>query len=340
MKSHRTKETENGNLVQRMAGAVRRVRVSWAVAGAALLIVALGLVSSQAIATTMTVIAEPLQNPTADGSIKELADWSGASGSSSPSFTSVSDTYVSEAKATTNYGTASSIELKALTNKAIRGLAQFDVSSIPGGATVTSATFKLCATAVPGSTRTQDVYLVTSSWVETSVTWGTQPTVAASATASATTPASAGCMTWTVTSDVQLWVDGTANNGFLVREQDETGTGGGIKTSFRSREDTAVPADVPTLDVTYTAPFTMRHESSDLTINGSDEVTTVDVQGTKDADGGTKTITVDLKDTAGTVVATGTGTLTAGTTYNVSIAMSPATITYKTVAEVKVVYTN
>ena len=59
--------------------AVSRVRVSWTVAGAALLIVALGLVSTQAIATTMTVTAEPLQNPTADGSLEHLADWSGVS---------------------------------------------------------------------------------------------------------------------------------------------------------------------------------------------------------------------------------------------------------------------
>jgi len=175
---------------------------------------------------------------------------------------------------------------------------EFNVSSIPAGATVDSATLTLCATAVPSSTKTYEVHRVTASWVEGSVTWDTQPAVAASATTSATTPASAACMTWTVTSDVQLWVDGTTNNGWRVFDTVE-GSGPNKTNVFRSKEDTAVPADVPKLDVTYTAAGAMtRHESTDLTVDGTDQVTMVTVQDTKNS--GTVSVTVNLEDPSAT----------------------------------------
>jgi hypothetical protein len=136
------------------------------------------------------------------------------------------------------------------TAKNERVFVQFDVSSIPAGSTIDSATLTLCATSVPGATRTYDVHRVSASWVETTLTWGNQPAVAATVTDSATTPASAGCMTWTVTADVQAWVDGTANDGWRVRDAIEDDSKNA--SQFRTREDTAVPSEQPKLDVTYT----------------------------------------------------------------------------------------
>ena len=132
-----------------------------------------------------------------------------------------------------------------------RTFVRFDVSSIPAGSTVDSATLTLCATSVPSATRTYGVHRVTAAWVETTITWANQPTVAGAVTAATTTPGSPGCMSWNVAPDVQLWVDGTANNGWRV--SDATEDDAKNVTKYRSREDGLI-AERPTLDVTYTAP--------------------------------------------------------------------------------------
>ena len=126
------------------------------------------------------------------------------------------------------------------------------MSSIQSGSTVTAATLTLCATSVPSS-RTYDAHRVTATWTETGVIWNNQPSVAGSATASASTPGSPGCMSWTVTSDVQLWVDGTANYGWRIADSSE-GSSQEKLTVYRSTEDSAVPADQPHLQVTWTVP--------------------------------------------------------------------------------------
>jgi fibronectin type 3 domain-containing protein len=160
------------------------------------------------------------------------------------------DAYVSEQKSNSNYGSATEIIVKSKNNQADRGFVQFDVSSIAAGSTVSSATLTLCSTAVAGS-RTYNAHRVTAAWAEGSVTWGNQPGVGASPTTSATTPASPGCMSWTVTADVQAWVDGTANNGWRISDSVETDN---ATSKFRSREDTAVPAEQPELQVNFTSP--------------------------------------------------------------------------------------
>jgi hypothetical protein len=169
--------------------------------------------------------------------------------------TSVADTYVAENSTTTNFGTATTMQVQSRSGgvKNRRSLAQFDISSIPAGSTIDSASLRLCATAVPAATRTYNAHQVTAAWVETTVTWANQPTVAASATASATTPASASCMTWTVTADVAAWMGGTANNGWRISDSVENNVTL-YTTTFRTREETIVTADRPRLDVTYTAP--------------------------------------------------------------------------------------
>ena len=167
-------------------------------------------------------------------------------------FTSTSDSYVNEKKSTTNYGTDASMIVESRNANDKRAFVQFDVSSIPGTATVSTATLTLCTTAVTGG-RTYNVHRVTSSWTQTGVTWVAQPTVAASATDSLVTPSTAGCMTWTVTADVQAWVDGSAvNNGLRVSDSVESVGGPGAGANdYRTLEDTAVPAEQPKLDVSY-----------------------------------------------------------------------------------------
>lgn len=172
------------------------------------------------------------------------------------SFVSTADSYVDQENPDLNFGTADLMDVRSRTSgpnlKNKRSFVEFDVSSIPASSTVSSATLTLCATAVPGSTRTYEVHQVTASWGETSITWSAQPAVAGSATASATTPSSPACMTWDVAADVQAWVNGTATN-YGWRVKDQTEDGANLLSRFRTHES-ALVAERPTLDVTYTPP--------------------------------------------------------------------------------------
>ena len=93
--------------------------------------------------------------------------------------------------------------------------------------------------------------MVTSSWVETAVVWNDQPTASATVTDTITVPGALGCVSYTVTSDVQAWVDGTANNGWQIRDQDETTSVG--DSQYRTRENGTV-SERPKLQVAYMSP--------------------------------------------------------------------------------------
>jgi len=190
-----------------------------------------------------------------------------------PTFGAVADTWAKQDKnPDTNYGTDADMRIKSQSTKENRSFVRFDVSSIPVGSTVKSATLTLCATAVPGVTRTYDAHRITSSWVETTLTWNLQPTVDATPTDSVTTPATPGCMDWTVTTDVQLWVDGTTNNGWRINDSVLDGVNN--TTQFRTREDGTVPAEQPKLTVDYSPlpPATTADAGGPYTIDEGDSV--------------------------------------------------------------------
>jgi len=172
------------------------------------------------------------------------------------SLVSSADSYVQQDAAGSNYGDAVLMDVGSMkdggtpTNR--RSFVKFDVSSIPASSTVSSANLTLCATVVASTTRTYDVHAVSADWVEMIITWSNQPSVAASATDSTTTPSSPGCMTWDVAADVQAWVDGTSNYGWRVVDAAESAPGDYL-SQFRTHEN-SVTAERPTLDVTYTPP--------------------------------------------------------------------------------------
>lgn len=139
-------------------------------------------------------------------------------------------------------------------NKARRPLLQFDLSSIPSGASVTSALLTMRVTTCPSSNgaRTYKLDRPIATWLET-VTWGT-PRPATTASAAPNVTLAAGCsvgttLTWTVTGDVQLWFASTANNGWQISDTANGNANDAVQ--FGSSEN-ATAANRPTLAITYT----------------------------------------------------------------------------------------
>jgi hypothetical protein len=159
--------------------------------------------------------------------------------------TAVEDAYVDgdPLAAGSNFGTATTLNVRssALGNR--RSFVRFDFTACPdfANARVTSATMRLFATTAAAG-RTYDVHRVTGSWVETVVTWNTQPAVAGAATASTAT--AAGEMSWSVTADVA-----SASLGWRIADRTE-GAAVAETSTLASRED-GTPSRRPRLDIEY-----------------------------------------------------------------------------------------
>lgn len=164
------------------------------------------------------------------------------------------DTHVDQGSPDTNFGTESLASVRSEADKNKRALVRFDLSacSIPQDASVQSAVLRLHLSNAPDSDRAYDAYRVTGSWTEAGATWNIQPTTAAAATGSVATGTTDGVwIEWTVTTDVAAFVDGSAaNEGWLVRDQEEGALILGQQGDFSSREH-ADSAQHPALVVDY-----------------------------------------------------------------------------------------
>jgi hypothetical protein len=162
------------------------------------------------------------------------------------------DAYVSQASASSNFGTATALNVRSSAAANMRTFVQFSLSScaIPANALVTSASLKLFMNSAPTASRTYDAARVTGSWTESTATWSNQPAVAASASASVSTGTTSNVtLAWTVTADVQSFVDGTSNFGWRIK--DATEDSATARTgAFRSAEY-GTAAQRPVLTVTY-----------------------------------------------------------------------------------------
>ena len=134
-----------------------------------------------------------------------------------------------------------------------RTLIKFDLSSIPTGATITSADLKLYYHAYGGAAGYPldiSVYRTTVDWNEGYLSWSKAENYNSFSYDTATIIAGggAGYKTWDITSLVQNWVDGTYSNyGILLRAPTQSGST--IYRQFRSKE---YGSNVPKLVVTYT----------------------------------------------------------------------------------------
>jgi len=140
----------------------------------------------------------------------------------------VADTTVEAQRPTTNFGTETQVAVQAYkSSDRQRGLFQFDLSSIPAGSTINSATFSAyydtyyLASLDPVG-RTYCLYRNTSPWTETEVNWNNQPSFATTQGSSTVMPESFGWVNWNVKDIVQTWVDGATNYGLVMMDSNET----------------------------------------------------------------------------------------------------------------------
>ena len=124
---------------------------------------------------------------------------------------------------------------------------QFDVSSISGGATVSSASLRLCRTNGSGGARTHELRPITSGWTESGLDWSNAPTAASSYDAGMSVPSSVGCVTADVTTDVQAWIAGAGNWGWRIADTNPSPP----QVDWATREDPS-SSQRPSLSVTYT----------------------------------------------------------------------------------------
>lgn len=193
------------------------------------------------------------------------------SGISSTIQPSSQDTFISSMFTGLNYGGAGELIVYATSSTwNYRVLVQFDLSSIPPGSTVTSATLKLNYYRWDPNDpagRTLWANRLTQSWTEMGVTWsrydGTNlwsnpgGDYDLGDSASATVPSSFGWMTWTVTDIVKAWIeDSEPNYGFLIKEEAEGAVSASYMAYFYSREYEETELQ-PILEIDYTPPSTI-----------------------------------------------------------------------------------
>ena len=135
------------------------------------------------------------------------------------------------------------------------GLIKFDVSSIPSGTTIISASLYMYYWSFQDSNpagRPITLYRVTSDWDETSVTWNTQPSYASQPTTSSKVPSSYGWMTWNVTDDVQDFVKGKKPNyGWKITDEGYWGMANIPTTRFHTKDMPDFEDLKPYLEIEY-----------------------------------------------------------------------------------------
>lgn len=184
--------------------------------------------------------------------------------------TAVADASVRQGTAAINYGTSTTNDVASAAAANRRLYVRFDLTvcspAIPATATVRLATLRVYASAVSAACRTIDLFRVTASWSETTITWNNQPfgtalNNPASGTASDTvtvgTPA--GCQNQGAgaylvganpTSDVAAFVAGSSTNfGWMLR--DDTEGSSTTRTETLSAKNLGTLAQAPQLVITY-----------------------------------------------------------------------------------------
>ena len=158
------------------------------------------------------------------------------------------DTYVYQCNPTANYGTAATLRVgndlsEFLCSEHI--LLQFDLSSIPANARVSSTSLKLHQNAgyLGSGTRSVNIGRANKAWSYDTVTWNSNVGIL-SPSVQGGVGTGTGWRSYSVTEIVRRWVeDGAANHGFIITEK-STGT-------WERVYDSTNAGYRPQLDITY-----------------------------------------------------------------------------------------
>lgn len=168
-----------------------------------------------------------------------------------PDSTAGKDTQLSSHLPDNNWGTYPSlgVGLSSDGTELYRSLVQFDLSSIPSGSVINSATLSLYCDEEASSTDDNVwVHRATASWSESTATWNNQPSHEATASA-VTTITGLGWFSWDIKSLVQGWVNGSFPNYGMKLIGEETDTGSW--KIFYSSDVGVYPTLRPKLTITY-----------------------------------------------------------------------------------------
>ncbi|MCK9622405.1 MAG: DUF4347 domain-containing protein, partial [Methylobacter sp.] len=176
-------------------------------------------------------------------------------------YTGTTDTYLDSTLSGTNYGASGTLQIitPLLLGSTQQSLISFDLSSIPAGSIVTSASVTFTASSAIALLPSVDMYKMLSSWSESTSTWSSLGSGVSTdnSEASSTADASWGALlglngtatfsSASMASTVQSWINNPAsNNGWLL-------TAGITSVQFYSSEEATI-AYRPQLSITYTVP--------------------------------------------------------------------------------------
>lgn len=133
------------------------------------------------------------------------------------------DSYVQENHPDQQKGSKSTMMVQSDSNKDRRSFVTFDLSSIPSGSTILSATLSLHMKDAPQQSRTLEAQRVNASWSQSTITWNNQPGVSGASSTTATGTTDGTWVTWDVTTDVQdiIQYQTAANYGWRIKDSSE-----------------------------------------------------------------------------------------------------------------------
>jgi uncharacterized repeat protein (TIGR01451 family) len=167
------------------------------------------------------------------------------------------DTYLHEGRsANTNYGADDPLQVRYSTAYERRALVHFDLSAIPAGVTINSATMQFNVSGAAANITSINLYRLTRAWGENTATWNSPWTTAGGDYDTGTligsfVPATTGIKTVStpnLTSLVGNWYSGAASNDGVILVAQAGGTSN--TASVNSREN-GTAADRPGLTVSY-----------------------------------------------------------------------------------------
>ncbi len=166
---------------------------------------------------------------------------------------STADGYIKLDKPDEVRGGENAFYVRSEPSKDKRSFVQFDLSGIPASATVDTATLRLFMNDAPAAARIYEAQRASAAWAEGTLNWNTQPAVSGVAVTAAIGTINNTWNEWTITVDLQAFVDGSvSNNGWRFNDQ----TAGASPTQegeHRTREH-GTAAERPHLVVFYATP--------------------------------------------------------------------------------------